>query len=137
MQSIADAQSRMGLGARQVQGPVGPVHGVGVAVSREPVAAKRCCQREREIGVGVADRPAERCMEVVDLGVHPGEVLPGVDAPQCPFGSVALREREVVAIVALAHRQTIGGGGKVLAGVGADRFEHPQPAWARMRADVA
>ena len=66
-------------------------------------------------------------MEVVDLGVQPGEVLAGVGTPKRAFGSVALGEREVVAIVVLAHGLDIGRGGEALAGVGADRLEHPQP----------
>ena len=47
-------------------------------------------------------------MEVVDLGVQPGEVLPGAGTPKRAFGSVALGEREVVAIVVLAHGLDIG-----------------------------
>ena len=105
----ADAQGRMGVGARQVQRLVDPVHGVGVAVSHEPVAAERRRHRERPLGVGLPDRPSERRVEVVDLGVQPGEVLLAARAPERAFGSVALGEREVVAIVALADGLAVGG----------------------------
>ena len=119
----------MGVGARQVQGLVDPVHGVGVAVSHDPVAAERRRQRERPLGARLRDRPAESRVEVVDLGVQPGEVLPGAGTPKRAIGSVALGEREVVAIVVLAHGLDVGRGGEALAGVGADRLEHPQPGW--------
>ena len=70
------AQGWFGVGARQVQGLVDPVHGVGVAVSREPVAAERGGHRERAFGARLSDRPAERGVEVVDLGVERREMLP-------------------------------------------------------------
>ena len=89
-----------------------------------PVATERRRQRERPFGVGLSDRPAERRVEVVDLGVEPGEVLLAARAPQRPFGSVALGEREVVAVVALADRLARRRRGEALARVGADRLEH-------------
>ena len=47
--------------------------------------------------------------------------------PQRPLGSVTLGQREVVAIVALAHGLLVAGGREALGGVGADRLKHPQP----------
>ena len=46
---------------------------------------------------------------------------------QRPIGSVALGQREEVAVVALADGVVVGGGREALGGVGADRLEHPQP----------
>ncbi len=51
-------------------------------------------------------------MQIVDLGVEVREVLAGVGAAQRVFGSVALREREVVAMVLLVHGVGVGRGGK-------------------------
>jgi hypothetical protein len=72
-------------------------------------------------------RPAQRLVEVVDVGVEHGEVLVRLGTPERPFGSVQLGEREIVAAVALADGVVVGGGCELLGGVGADRFEHQQP----------
>lgn len=69
----------MGVGAQQVQGLVEPVHGVGVAVSHDPVAAERRRHRERPFGARLRDRPSESRVEVVDLGVV--FVLVGLTVP--------------------------------------------------------
>jgi hypothetical protein len=99
-----------------------------VAVSHDPVAAERRRHRERSFAVGVPDRPGERRVEVVDLGVEPCEMLRAFRGPERPFGSVAFGERKVVAVVALADGAlVVRDRRQALVGVGADRFEHAQP----------
>jgi hypothetical protein len=69
----------------------------------------------------------ERGVEVVDVGVESGEVRLAAGAHEHPFRSVLLGQPEVVAVVPLADGPLVAGGGKALGGVGADRFEHPEP----------
>jgi hypothetical protein len=76
----------------------------------------------------LTDCPAKRCVEVVDLGVQPRQVLDATRPHKHLFGPMALGQREEVVVVALAHRPRVTNGRESLGRVRADRFEHPHPA---------
>ena len=124
----ADARGRMGVGARQAERLVDPVHRVRVAVSHDPVAAERRRQRERAFGAWPARSPSRAPRGGCRYRRRAWRDAPCGAGPQsAAIGAVALGEREEVAVVALADGVAVGGGGEALAGVGADRLQHPQP----------
>jgi hypothetical protein len=122
-----DAQRGVRVAPGHVQCRVDPFHGVRESTSHPPVATERNAHHEGWFGAGLANCMGERGVEVVDIGVESGEVRLAARAQERLFGSVLLGQREVVAPVPLADGLPVAGGGKALGGVGADRFEHPEP----------
>ena len=86
-----------------------PVDRIRVAVARQPVLAERRTQFER-LDCALSWRTAhlERGVDVVELGVEPGEVLLAARAAERLRSAVALGQRQEVAVVALADRFAVG-----------------------------
>ena len=123
----ADAKRRTGVRLRQAQGPVDPVHRRRRS-GRVPPSSRRAPHTSRPPARRSAGRPPIRGPHGGCRSRRPaGRGAPGVGAPKRAIGSVALGELEVVAIVVLADGVDVSGAGEALAGVGADRLEHPQP----------
>jgi len=80
-----------------------------MAISSYPISAERGGERERRFGAALADRPAKRGVKVLNVRVEPGEVFVAATARERWFGSVALGERQVVAVVTLADGVLVGG----------------------------
>jgi hypothetical protein len=77
----SDAKRGMGIGARDVQRAVDPVHRVRMAVPDPPVLGERHRHRERLFGAALGDGPLKGAVEIVAFGIELGQVLVPVRSP--------------------------------------------------------